>query len=78
MGRSTSPTQIQVQVGRAVAFLDTDDDNTRTYHLVSADGTFDSGILGESGSYSVTFQKAGTYQFQDKSDPSIKGTIIVQ
>jgi plastocyanin len=73
-----SPTDIQVTVGSAVTIQDTDDDATRTYHLVSSDGTFDTGILSESGSYTVLFQKAGTYQFQDKEDPTIKGTITVR
>ncbi len=77
-GGKIDPAQLQVPVGTAVSFVDMDDDATRTYHLVSADGKFDTGVLGEGGSYIITFQQPGTIEFQDKSDPNIKGKIVVQ
>lgn len=75
---TVTPTELQVPVGSAVTFQDMDDDTTRTYHLVSSDGTFDTGVLQEGGSYIITFQKPGTIEYQDKDDPSIKGKIIVE
>jgi plastocyanin len=74
---TVTPTDLQVPVGSAVTFQDTDDDTTRTYHLVSADGSFDTGVLGEGGSYIITFQQTGTIEYQDKNDPTIKGKIQV-
>jgi plastocyanin len=72
-----SPTKIEVPVGSAVTWLDTDDDNTRTYEFVADNGSFTTGTLGQGGSFTYTFQKAGTYSFHEKSDPSIKGTVVV-
>ena len=73
-----SPTELAVPVGGAVTWVDADDDTTRTYEFVATDGSFDSGPLGESDTYSATFQKPGTYTFTEKNDPNIKGTIVVQ
>ncbi len=67
-----------ISVGTAVTFVDGDDDTTTTYEFVATDGSFDTGPLSESQSYSVTFQKAGTFTYADKNDPTIKGTIVVQ
>jgi plastocyanin len=75
---TVSPTELQVPVGTGVTFQDMDDDTTRTYHLVSTDGSFDTGVLSEGGSYVITFQKAGTLEYQDKDDPNIKGKIIIE
>jgi plastocyanin len=73
-----SPTELSVPVGGAVTWVNADDDTTRTYEFVATDGSFDTGPLGESDTFSVTFQKAGTYTFTEKNDPTIKGTIVVQ
>jgi plastocyanin len=73
-----SPTELQVPVGAAVTWVNADDDTTRTYQFVASDGSFDTGVLGESDTYGYTFQKAGTYNFSEKNDPNIKGVIIVQ
>jgi plastocyanin len=75
---NVDPTELHVAVGGAVTFRDADDDTTRTYQLVASDGSFDTGVLSESDTYVITFQKPGTHEYQDKNDPSIKGTIVVQ
>ncbi len=72
------PTELVVPVGTAVTFEDMDDDTTRTYHFVSKDGSFDTGVLGQGGSYTITFQKAETIDYYDKGDPSITGRVIIQ
>jgi plastocyanin len=73
-----SPTKLEVPVGSAVTWVDADDDTTRTYQFVATDGSFDTGVLGESDTYTFTFQKAGTYDFVEKNDPNLKGSVTVQ
>ena len=73
-----NPTQLTIVVGTAVTFVNEDDDTTKTYDLATADGSFDSGVLAESDSSTITFQQAGTFTFADKTDPAIKCTITVQ
>ena len=41
-------------------------------------GTFDSGNLGQNGTYSYTFTQAGSYPYYCRIHSGMSGTIIVQ
>lgn len=69
---------VQVRIGEGLTFANTEDDNAVNHHLVADDGSFTTGVLRPNMSFSVTFQKAGTYTYHDQLDPNIKGTITVQ
>ena len=79
-----TPKTIQVKVGSTVTFTNED---TTSYQLVLAnvltkssdnlDTDITSDPLGKGSSFSYTFDKVGTFTFADKSNTTIKGTIIV-
>jgi plastocyanin len=71
-------TELVIPVGTAVTFVNQDDDTTKTYDLATADGAYDTGSLAESDSSTITFQKAGSFTFSDKTSPAITCTITVQ
>lgn len=71
-------TELQIVIGGAVTFVNGEDDTTKQHHLVADDGSFDTGVLDPGATYPFTFQKAGTFSFQDQLNPNIKGTITVK
>lgn len=70
-----SPATLTVKVGDNVTWTNQDSAG----HSATADGgNFDTGILAQGQSRSITFNKAGTYTYHCSVHPMMKGTIIVQ
>lgn len=70
-----SPATITVKAGDKVTWTNQDS----VGHSATADDqSFDTGILDQGQSGSVTFSKAGTYTYHCSAHPNMKGTIIVQ
>jgi plastocyanin len=73
------PKEITVKVGSEVTWTNGDD----IEHSVTAGkpgqetGAFDSGFFAKAGTFSQTFDKAGTFEFFCKRHPSMKGKITV-
>lgn len=71
-----APATLTVSVGDTVTFTNKD----LTSHTATADdGTsFDTGLLGQNESATVTFDTAGTYTYHCTPHPTMKGTIVVE
>jgi plastocyanin len=75
-----TPSSRTVAVGSTVTWTNKD----ATTHTVTSgttghpDGVFDSGNLSQNGTFSFTFNQAGTYHFYCRIHSSMSGTIIVQ
>lgn len=75
-----SPTPLTIKVGTTVTWKNT----TSVGHTVTSDDgkSFDSGttnpIAPQSGTFSFTFTKAGTFAYHCEIHPFMKATIIVQ
>jgi plastocyanin len=71
-----TPAMLTVKTGTKVTFVNED---TTTHTATSASGsTISSGNLAKGQSYTVTFTKAGTYQYTCSIHPYMKGTVTVQ
>lgn len=71
-----TPSTLTVKVGTKVTFVN---DDTTTHTATSqSGGTISSGNLANGQSYTVTFSKAGTYQYVCSIHPFMRGTVIVQ
>jgi plastocyanin len=69
------PNALTVPVGSTVTWTN----NDSTQHTVTADdGSFDSGILQQGGTFSQTFATAGTFAYHCTIHDSMTGTITVQ
>jgi plastocyanin len=69
------PDSVTVNVGDTVVW--TNEDNVQ--HNVTADnGEFKSDNIGNGGTYSFTFDKAGTYPYHCTIHPGMTGVVIVQ
>jgi amicyanin len=69
------PQVLTIQVGDTVTWTNLDQvEHTAT----STAGDFDSGLLGQNESYSVTFTEPGTYSYLCTPHPSMTGQIVVQ
>ncbi len=70
-----SPPSLTVKAGTTVTFANKD----VTGHSATADdNSFDTGVLGQGESGTVTFGKPGTFGFHCTPHPNMKGTIIVE
>jgi plastocyanin len=69
-----NPAVLTVQAGTTVTWMNKD---SKTHHVVSNSGLFDSGNLNAGMSYSYTFNKTGNYPYLDSIQTTMKGTIIV-
>lgn len=70
-----SPPTLTVKVGDKVTWTNRDS----VGHTATADdGSFDTGILDQGKSGTVTFDKAGTFGYYCVPHPKMRGTIIVQ
>ncbi|HVZ12231.1 MAG TPA: cupredoxin family copper-binding protein [Patescibacteria group bacterium] len=69
------PETLTVKVGDKVTWTNQDS----TGHSATADdNSWDTGVLPQGQSGSITFSKAGTYTYHCSVHPSMKGTIIVK
>ncbi|MES2155203.1 MAG: cupredoxin domain-containing protein [bacterium] len=68
------PVEVFIHVGSSVAWKNTD----TVVHTVTADaGAFDSGNLASGGSFTQTFQNAGTFAYHCKVHARMTGTVTV-
>jgi plastocyanin len=76
--KTFNPTQLKVQVGTTVTFINKDNAN----HTATANSKlFDSGKITSGNSYSFTFNTAGTFYFYCNYHSSVsqeQGVILVQ
>ncbi|HXS14682.1 MAG TPA: cupredoxin family copper-binding protein [Candidatus Saccharimonadales bacterium] len=70
-----SPATLTVKVGDKVTWTNQD---SAGHSATADDGSFDTGVLPQGQSGSITFNKAGTYTYHCSVHPMMKGTIIVQ
>lgn len=70
-----SPSTITVKVGDTVTWTNQDS----VQHSATADDkSWDTGLLAQGKSGSVTFSKAGTFTYHCSIHPMMHGTVIVQ
>jgi plastocyanin len=70
-----SPATITVKVGDKITWTNQDSIG----HSATADnGSFDTGVLQQGQSGSITFSKAGTFTYHCSVHPNMKATVIVQ
>ncbi|MFI5265305.1 MAG: cupredoxin family copper-binding protein [Candidatus Levyibacteriota bacterium] len=72
---SFSPAILTVKVGDTVTWTNQD---SAGHSATADDKSFDTGIMDQGKSGTVTFNKAGTYAYHCSIHPSMHGTIIVQ
>ena len=70
-----SPTSVQVKAGSTVTWTNNDDE---PHTVVSDAGLFRSGALDTNESFSVKFDKPGTYHYVCSIHPRMVGTIVVE
>ena len=71
---SFSPGTIEVTVGTTVTWTN----NDSAPHTVTADdGAFDSGEIAQGGTFSFTFDTAGTYTYFCEIHPDMTGSVVV-
>lgn len=68
------PATANVSVGARVTWTN---DDALAHTATANDGTFDSGNIPAGGSYSFTFDTAGTYAYTCTYHPQMTGTIVV-
>ena len=71
-GFAFSPATITVPVGTPVIWTNKD---SATHTITSDNGVFDSGNLGQGGTFSYTFTQKGTFQYHCAIHPSMTGKI---
>lgn len=72
---SFSPASLTVKVGDTVTWTNQD---SMGHSATADDKSFDTGVLDQGKSGTITFSKAGTFTYHCSVHPSMKGTIIVQ
>ena len=70
-----SPATITINIGTSVKWTNKD---SVTHTVTSDTGAFTSGNIATNGTYSYTFNVAGTYQYHCSIHQTMKGTIIVK
>ena len=68
------PPTLTVQPGTTVKWTN---NGTHPHTVTDRGGKFDSGDIAPGGTYSVTFQTAGTYRYYCKHHKGMEGTIVV-
>jgi plastocyanin len=70
-----SPSEVEVKPGTRVTFINRD----KVKHTATADGgEFDTGLLEQDKSKTVTFDKEGTFTFYCSPHPNMTGKIVVK
>ncbi len=70
-----SPARLTIKAGDSVTWTNQD---SVGHSATADDGSFDTGILAQGSSGTITFSKAGTFTYHCKVHPMMHGTIIVQ
>jgi plastocyanin len=74
-GLAFDPATVTISAGESVTWTNED---SAGHTVVADNGEFKSDTLGNGGSFSFTFDKAGTYPYHCSIHPSMKGTVVVQ
>ncbi|MBI2012195.1 cupredoxin family copper-binding protein [Candidatus Daviesbacteria bacterium] len=69
------PKTITVKVGTTVTFTNKD---SVGHSATADDGSFDTGVLSQNESGSVTFSKAGTFAYHCTPHPNMQATVVVE
>ncbi len=73
-GRAYQPTELTVGLGQTVVWKNL----SLTHHTVtSTTGVFESSSISPRESYSVTFTKSGTFDYECLIHPTMKGSVVV-
>ncbi|WP_219641594.1 cupredoxin family copper-binding protein [Cohnella sp. CFH 77786] len=70
-----APGDIEISPGDKVTFVNRDQVK---HSAVADDGSFDTGLLGQDESKTVTFEKEGTFSYSCGPHPAMIGKIIVK
>ena len=73
-GRAFSPATVTIAAGGSVTFHNDDD---RAHTVTANDGAFDSGTIGEGGSWKWSFEQAGTFAYLCAIHPEMTGKVVV-
>ncbi len=74
VGRAYLPVELTVGLGQTVVWQN----RSITHHTVtSTSGLFESSSIAPGGSYSETFAKAGTFDYECLIHPGMKGSVVV-
>jgi plastocyanin len=65
---------LNAEVGQPIVFGNSD---AAPHTITSRDGLFDSGLFGSGGSYEISFDEPGSYQFFCTLHPSMTGSVTV-
>ena len=74
-GRAFSPSTVTIAAGGSVTFRNDDD---RAHTVTAKDGAFNSGTIGEGGSWKRTFKQAGTFSYLCAIHPEMTGKVVVK
>ena len=74
-GRAFSPATVTIAAGGSVTFRNDDD---RAHTVTADDGAFNSGPIGEGGSWKRTFKQAGTFSYLCAIHPEMTGKVVVK
>jgi plastocyanin len=74
VGRAYQPSQLTVGVGQTVTWQD---ESLSQHTVTSVDGLFDSGAMSTGSSFTMTFTKAGTFDYTCTIHPEMKGSVLV-
>ncbi len=74
VGRAYQPAQLTVGIGQTVTWRD---ESFGQHTVTSVDGQFDSGVMSTGSSFTMTFAKAGTFNYSCTIHPTMKGSVLV-
>jgi plastocyanin len=74
VGRAYQPSQLTVGLGQTVVWRD---ESFGQHTVTSVDGLFNSGVMSSGSSFTMTFAKAGTFDYVCTIHPTMKGSVIV-
>lgn len=72
---SYSPANLVIKTGETVTWTNKD---SVAHTATSNDGTFNTGLIGQNETASVTFDTLGTYSYHCTPHPQMQATIIVE
>lgn len=74
VGRAYQPAELTVGLGQTVTWRN---ESLSTHTVTSPEGLFGSGVINIGTSFSVTFSKAGTFDYMCTIHPTMHGSVVV-
>lgn len=74
VGRAYQPSQLTVGIGQTVTWRN---ESLGQHTVTAVDGLFSSGVLSAGNSFTMTFAKAGVFNYTCTIHPTMKGSVIV-